>query len=33
VVSGRYYVVSLKGVRLATREAAPVLVWKCCSQL
>jgi hypothetical protein len=33
VVSGRHNVVSLRGVRLTTREAAPVLGWKCCSQL
>jgi hypothetical protein len=33
VVSGRHYVVSLKGDRLPTREAAPVLVWNSCSQL
>ncbi len=33
VVSGRYYVVSLKGARLPTREAAPVLGLTGCSQL
>jgi hypothetical protein len=30
---GRHTVVSLKGDRLPTREAAPVLGWKCCGQL
>ncbi len=33
MVSGRYYVVSLKGARLPTREAAPVLGLTGCSQL
>ena len=31
--SGRYSVVSLRGVRLTTRNATPCLTWKSCSQL
>ncbi len=32
MVSGRYYVVSLKGDRLPTRKPASCLTWKGCSQ-